>query len=142
MEPISTTLSPWEPSLLSLVLYFIFVMALVGILLFIAGWLGEKKKNLEKERPYECGVIPTGVARLYQPVAFYLVATFFLIFDVEAVFIFTWAVAFRQLGWLGWLQVSFFIFVLLISLFYIWNKGGLDWGVTRSRGRKNLKTWR
>jgi NADH-quinone oxidoreductase subunit A len=63
----------------------------------------------------------------YHPVPFYLVAIFFLIFDVEAAFIFAWAIAFRELGWAGWLEISLFIIILMLSLFYIWKKGGLDW---------------
>jgi hypothetical protein len=59
---------------------------------------------------------------------FYLLATFFLIFDVEALYILSWAVAAEPLGWEGWMQISFFIFVLLVSLFYLWKKGGLEWG--------------
>ena len=125
-------LSPWEPGMLSLAVYTAMVFGLLGLILMLTAWLGEKKKNPEKLRPYECGIIPTGLARLRYPVPFYLVATFFLIFDVEAAFIFTWAIAFRPLGWAGWLQISFFIIVLLVSLFYLWKKGGLDWGpVTR-----------
>ena len=76
--------------------------------------------------------IPTGTARLRYPVAFYLVAIFFLIFDVEGAFIFAWAIAHGTLGWAGWLQISFFIVLLLLGLLYIWRKGGLDWGpITR-----------
>ena len=124
------TASPWEPGLLSLLVYAFLVIGLVSILLFLAGWLGEKKKGPEKLRPFESGVIPTGTARFQYPVPFYLIATFFLIFDAEAIFIFSWAVAFHRLGWSGWLQISFFIIVLLISLLYIWKKGGLEWGPT------------
>lgn len=130
------TFSPWEPGLLSLALYSALVLGLLALLLFLAGWLGEYKKTPEKQRPYECGVIPTGEARFRFPVAFYLLAIFFLIFDVEAAYIFAWAVAFEHLGWLGWLQISFFIIVLLIALFYLWQKGGLDWGPAASNIRK------
>jgi NADH-quinone oxidoreductase subunit A len=112
---------------MSLVLYAAMVLALMGILLFLTRWIGEKKPTAEKLRPYECGIIPTGSARFPYPVPFYLVAIFFLIFDVEAAFIFAWAVAFRELGWAGWLEISVFIVILLFSLIYIWNKGGLDW---------------
>lgn len=112
----------------SLAAYTFMVLVLMGVILFLTAWLGEKKATPEKLRPYECGIIPTGPARLRYPVPFYLVATFFLIFDVEAAFIFTWGIAFRPLGWAGWLQISFFIMVLLVSLFYLWKKGGLDWG--------------
>ena len=136
MQPASSidvALSPWEPGLLGLALYSAMVLALIGALLFLAGRLGEKKENPEKARPYECGVIPTGPARFRYPVPFYLVAIFFLIFDVEAGFIFAWAVAFRELGWVGWLEIFFFISVLILGLFYIWKKGGLEWGPTTSR---------
>jgi NADH-quinone oxidoreductase subunit A len=129
MEPITGVgaLSPWEPGIFSLTIYGILVLGFVAAQLFLASWLGEKKKSIEKSRPYECGVIPTGTARLRYPVPFYLVAIFFLIFDLEGVFIFTWAVAYEDLGWPGWLQMSFFIVLLLIGLLYIWKKGGLDW---------------
>jgi NADH-quinone oxidoreductase subunit A len=127
-SPIPPGLTPWEPGMLSLGIYTALVLGLLGVILFLTSWLGQKKDTEEKLRPYECGVIPTGLARLHYPVPFYLVATFFLIFDVEAAFIFTWAIAFRPLGWAGWLQMSFFIIVLLGSLFYLWKKGGLDWG--------------
>jgi NADH-quinone oxidoreductase subunit A len=105
-------------------------LVLVIALLLTSSWLGEKKPNPEKRRPYECGIIPTGTARFRYPIAFYLIAAFFLIFDVEAAYIFSWAIAFDRLGWTGWLQISFFIVILLISLFYIWKKGGLEWGPT------------
>jgi NADH-quinone oxidoreductase subunit A len=128
MQPISpATLSPWVPGLLSFALYSVIVLAVLGLLLVLTRWLGEQKPDLEKARPYECGVIPTGGARFRYPVPFYLVAVFFLIFDVETALIFSWAVALEDLGWRGWLQISFFIIVLLISLIYLWKKGGLDW---------------
>ena len=129
MQPISGAgvLSPWEPGIFSLTIYLILVLVFVAAQLFLASWLGEKKRSLEKSRPYECGIIPTGTARLRYPVPFYLVAIFFLIFDVEGAYIFTWAVAYEDLGWPGWMQMSFFIVLLLIGLLYIWKKGGLDW---------------
>jgi NADH-quinone oxidoreductase subunit A len=128
MHPIApATLSPWVPGLFSLALFTAMVLGLLAILLFLTSWLGEKKIDAEKLRPYECGVIPTGSAYFRFPVPFYLVAAFFLVFDVEAAFVFAWAVAVMDLSWRGWLQMSFFIIVLLVSLFYLWKKGGLDW---------------
>ncbi len=128
MQPVSpAALSPWSPGLLSLVLYTAMVAGLLVLLLVLTRWLGEQKPDLEKARPYECGVIPTGWARFRYPVPFYLVAVFFLIFDVETALIYSWAVALDELSWRGWLQISFFIIVLLVSLFYLWLKGGLDW---------------
>ena len=134
------TLSPWAPGLFSFVLFVAIVLGLLAVLLFLTGWLGEKKPDPEKARPYECGVIPTGWARFRYPVPFYLVAVFFLIFDVEAAFIFSWAVAMEDLSWRGWLQISFFIIVLLLSLFYIWKKGGLDWSPIAPSRRISPKT--
>jgi NADH-quinone oxidoreductase subunit A len=121
-------LSPWEPGVFSLVIYFLVIVAVIGVMLFLSSWLGEKKSHPEKTRAYESGIIPTGTARLRYPVPFFLVAIFFLIFDVEGAFIFAWAVAWEDLGWTGWLQISFFIFVLLLGLAYIWRKKGLEWG--------------
>ena len=130
MQPMPSTgiLSPWEPGIFSLAIFVVLILIFVASQLFIAVWLGDKKKTIEKLRPYESGIIPTGTARLRYPVPFYLVAIFFLIFDVEGAFIFAWAAAQEELGWSGWLQISFFIGVLLLGLFYLWRKGGLDWG--------------
>ena len=132
MQPIvdGGSLSPWEPGVFSLVVFSLMIVALIALLLFVASWLGEKTSNSEKLRPYESGVIPTGSARLWYPVPFYLVAIFFLIFDVEGAYIFSWAIAWENLGWSGWLQIGFFIGVLILGLVYIWKKGGLEWGPT------------
>ncbi len=139
MQPASSldlAFSLWEPGVLSLAIFVFVVLTLIGVLLFLSSWLGEKKQSPEKVRPYECGVVPTGPARFHYPVPFYMVAIFFLIFDVEAAFIFAWAVAFHELGWVGWLEIFFFIFVLIFGLFYIWKKGGLEWGPTASKAPK------
>jgi len=135
MQPISGTgvLSPWQPSIFSLVLYMAIVMALTAALLFLSRWLGQRKSGEEKQRAYESGIIPTGQARLHYPVPFFMVAIFFLIFDVEGAFIFSWAIAAKSLGWAGWFQIGFFIFVLMGGLVYIWVKGGLEWGPNMSR---------
>lgn len=131
MHPIAVTeLSPWEPGIFSLFVYGVMVFALIAVLLLLASRIGEQKAGVEKSRAYESGVIPTGTARLRYPVPFFLVAIFFLIFDVEGVFIFTWAIAWKQLGWAGWLQITFFIGILILGLVYIWRKGGLTWGAS------------
>jgi len=120
--------SPWEPGLLSLAIYALMIFFVVAAMLFFAARLGKGQPALEKHEPYESGVRPTGSARFPFPIPFYLLATFFLIFDVEALYILSWAVAAEPLGWKGWMQITFFISVLLISLFYLWKKGGLEWG--------------
>ncbi len=123
----SETLSPWLPGSFSLIIFALAVFALMGIMLVLTAWLGEKRSNPAKALAYESGIIPTGNARLKYPVPFFMVAIFFLLFDVEGAFIFSWSVAFRSLGWTGWCQMAFFIFVLLLGLVYICMKGGLDW---------------
>lgn len=120
--------SPWEPGAFTLMLYAGIVLALLGTILFLAGWLGVRHVTPVKASPYESGVAATGSARFRYPVPFYLVAAFFLVFDVEVTFIFSWAVAFERLGWQGWLQISCFIGVLFVSLLYVWKKGGLEYG--------------
>ncbi|SPF45938.1 NADH-quinone oxidoreductase subunit A [Syntrophobacter sp. SbD1] len=128
MQPIAEgAMSPFGAGVFSLVVYTVLVAAFIASQLFLAAWVGEKKKSAEKLRPYECGIIPTGSARFRYPVPFYLVAIFFLIFDVEGAFIFTWAVVYEDVGLAGYAQMAFFIILLLVGLFYIWKHGGLDW---------------
>lgn len=116
-----------------LVLYTAAAVLLIGVLLLAAWWLGARSTSRDKELPYESGVIPTGSARLAYPVPFYLIAIFFIVFDVEAVFIFTWAVAWDELGLPGLIHITFFIVVLLLGLVWLWLKGGLEWGPSRER---------
>ncbi len=142
MESMSNVnvLSPWQPGILALGVFALMGLVLIVAFLCLASWLGQKKPNPEKLRPYECGIVPTGTARFPYPVAFYLTAAFFLIFDVEAAYIFSWAIAFDRLGWSGWLQISFFIAVLILSLLYLWKKGGLEWGPTARRSPVSPET--
>lgn len=119
------------PELLPMAIYTAIAVALIGVLLVAARWLGARSTNRNKEIPYESGVIPTGDARLAYPVPFYLIAIFFIVFDVEAAFVFTWAVAWDLLGLPGLLHITFFIVVLLLGLVWLWIKGGLEWGASR-----------
>lgn len=95
--------------------------------------LGERHKDLTTDEPYESGVRPFESARLRFSVKYYLVALFFVIFDVEAVFLFAWAVSVRETGWPGYAAVSVFILLLFAALAYVWKTGALDWG-RRARG--------
>jgi NADH-quinone oxidoreductase subunit A len=112
--------------------YSVLLLGVMALLLLLASWVGERKPSAEKERPYESGVIPTGEARNTRPLPFYLVAIFFLLFDLEAAFLFTWAVAYDRVGWGGFFGISFFIGILLLGVSYLWRKGGLDWGTSSS----------
>ena len=135
MNPLDSSLwySPWEPGLFGLAVYGVAVALVIAGLLAVSSFIGQRRPGTEKLRPYECGVVPTGAARLQTPVPFYLVAIFFLLFDVEGAFILSWAIGFRELGWQGWLAIVFFIAMLVLGLVYIWKKGGLDWGPSRRK---------
>ena len=122
------TAATFPGDLLALALYTAVAVLLIGFLLVAAYWLGAKSRSANKDMAYESGVIPTGSARLAYPVPFYLIAIFFIVFDVEAVFIFTWATAWDLLGIPGMIHITFFIVVLLLGLVWLWLKGGLDWG--------------
>jgi len=90
--------------------------------------LGPRKPSPEKQAPYECGMPAVGDARERQSVKFYLVAMIFLLFDIEVAFLYPWAMALRDLGWSGFLQVVIFMLLLLSGYVYVWRKGALDWG--------------
>ncbi len=100
--------------------------ALVSVLL--SNVLGPRKPTPEKQAPYECGMPPVGDARERQSVKFYLVAMIFLLFDIEVAFLYPWAMALRDLGWNGFVQVLLFMLLLLAGYVYIWRKGTLEWG--------------
>src|SRR6266511_244984 len=114
-----------------LAVYFTAVILLVAGMLALSYLLGQRHYERATGEPYESGVVSTGSARLRFSAKFYLIAMLFVIFDLEAVFIFAWAVAFRELGWVGYLAALFFIGVLLASLIYEWRIGALEWRVER-----------
>ena len=110
------------------IIYTALSIIIVTFLLMAAAFLGRGGASPNKSLPYESGIIPTGSARIATPVPFYLVAIFFIVFDVESAFILTWAAAWKELGFPGLMHITFFIVVLLCGLAWIWIKGGLEWG--------------
>ena len=96
--------------------------------IFLSQFLGPSNPSAEKSAPYECGMPAVGDARERQSVKFYLVAMIFLLFDIEVAFIYPWAMALRQLGWGGFVQVVLFMSLLVAGYVYVWRKGALDWG--------------
>ena len=106
---------------------------LISVLL--SSVLGPRKPTVEKSAPYECGMPPVGDARERQSVKFYLVAMIFLLFDIEVAFLYPWAMALRDLGWTGFVQVVLFMLLLLAGYVYVWRKGALDWGNEKLEGR-------
>jgi NADH-quinone oxidoreductase subunit A len=111
-----------------LVVYAGAVIVLVTSMLALSYVLGQRHQGTATGEPYESGIVSTGSARVRLSAEFYLVAMFFVIFDLEAVFIVAWAVAFREVGWGGYVEVVVFIGVLLAALVYLWRQGALDWG--------------
>ena len=110
------------------VLMLMFVAALVAGGMFTATTLlGPKAPNEDKPNPFECGNPSDGARKIRPSVKFYLTALLFVVFDIEAVMIYPWAVEFRSLGWTGFLTMGSFILVLVVVLVYVWRKGALEW---------------
>jgi NADH-quinone oxidoreductase subunit A len=122
-------------SLWPFVVYFIAVLLLVATMLGLSYVLGQRRANKATNMPFESGVLSVGSPQIHMAVEFYLVAIFFVIFDLETVFIFAWAVAFFELGWEGFLAVIIFIFILAIALIYELSTGALDWGLKTRAGK-------
>jgi len=115
--------------------YFFAVVALVAFMILLSYFLGERHRERATGEPYESGILSTGTARVRFDVKFYLVAVFFVVFDLEAVFIFAWAVSLRELKWAGYVEILIFIGVLMAALVYLWRLGALEWGKKKiSRG--------
>lgn len=110
-----------------LAVYFVLVMALAAAILTLSYLLGQRHREDETDLPYEGGLASVGSAHVRFPAKFYLVAMFFVIFDLESVFIFAWAVAGRALGWSGYVEMVIFVGILVIALAYLWRVGALDW---------------
>jgi NADH-quinone oxidoreductase subunit A len=107
--------------------------AFAGGSVLLSQFLGPRKPTPEKSAPYECGVPPVGDARERQSVKFYLVAMIFLLFDIEVAFLYPWAIAFRTLGWTGFVQILVFFVLLVAGYVYVWRKGVFDWSGERQR---------
>jgi NADH-quinone oxidoreductase subunit A len=109
---------------------FIFFIVAVGfalVTLFLSAIFGKRKITPQKMLPYECGMDPIGEARKRFSVRFYIVAMLFIVFDMEAVFLFPWAVIFRDLKIFGLIEMGVFIAILLVGFVYVWKKGALEW---------------
>lgn len=115
--------SPYFPLLVLFAIAGIIVLAL----LTFASKLGPRSSNPVKSEPFESGNPPRGDARIRFSVRFYLVAMLFLIFDLEVVFLYPWAIYFRQLGVFGLIQMAIFLIILTVGYIYVWKKGALEW---------------
>ena len=102
-------------------------MAVATLMLGLSYVLGRRVRNRVKDMPYESGIVPTGDARQRFSVKFYLVGMLFILFDIEAIFLYPWAVVYRQLKMFAFVEMLIFIVLILCGFFYIWKKGALDW---------------
>ena len=111
------------------------ILNATGVILTGAA-LGKRVRNRFKDMPYESGMRPIGSARERFSVKFYMVAMLFILFDIEAVFLYPWAVVYRDLRWFGFVEMVLFIGLVLAGYFYIWKKGVLEWGQSEEVERK------
>jgi len=114
------------PTFWPLGVYFAGVLVVVGGMVVSSYLLGVRTRNRKNIQPYESGIASTGSARVRLSADFYLFAVFFVIFDLESVFVYTWAIAVRELGWAGYASISVFVGSLAAALVYLWRLGALD----------------
>jgi len=117
------------PVLVQIIIAVVIASALVAITFL----LGKRVKDRVKDSPYECGIAPTGSARERFSVKFYLVGIVFILFDIETVFLYPWAVVFRELKMFAFVEMLLFIVLILAGFFYIWKKGALNWATEAPR---------
>jgi NADH-quinone oxidoreductase subunit A len=111
-------------------------MAIAGGLVAASSLLGKHAKSPLKDTPYESGMAPVGSARERFSVKFYMVGMIFILFDIEAVFLYPWAVVYRQLKLFGFFEMLIFVLLILVGFFYVWKKGALDWSYQKEDGSK------
>ncbi len=110
-----------------LLLMFILACGMAGALITVSTVIGRHKHTREKDAPYECGILPTGDARQPFSVHFYMVALIFILFDIEAIFLFPWALVYHKLNVFGFVEMLLYIMILLVGYIFLWKKGALDW---------------
>jgi NADH-quinone oxidoreductase subunit A len=118
---------------LPLLIHFLVALALAGAIVLLSYFIGYRRPTRAKMAPYECGMTPIGDARERFSVKFYLVAMLFILFDIEAVFLYPWAVILRDLKMFGFWEMLVYIGIMLVGFFYVWKKGALDWGKPSAR---------
>jgi NADH-quinone oxidoreductase subunit A len=118
---------------LPLLVHLAMVVGMAAVIVLLSWFVGRHKPNKAKMSPYECGMQPTGEARRHFSVKFYLVAMMFILFDVEAVFLYPWAILLRELKVFGLYEMFVYLGVVLVGFVYIWKKGVLDWSKAKER---------
>jgi NADH-quinone oxidoreductase subunit A len=110
-----------------LLVFFLAAIAFAVLAIMVSSVLGPKSPSATKAQPYECGIVPAETARRRLPVGFYLTAMLFIVFDVEAIFVYPWAVILRELSFRGLVEMGVFVGILGLTLLYVWRKGALEW---------------
>ena len=117
--------------LFPLIVYGVIVVGLIAGFLVLSAFLGQKRSDHATADVYESGVLPTGSPNIKISVPFYLTAILFIIFDLEVVFLFAWAISIREAGWVGFIEIFIFIGILIAGLIYLWRSGALEWRTRR-----------
>jgi len=112
---------------LPILLFFVAAVLFAGGSIILSSVMGPRRPQAAKLEPYECGIAPVGLARERFSIHFYLVAMLFILFDIEIIFLYPWAVVYRELTWFGFFEMGGFVLVLVFGLAYVWRKGGLEW---------------
>lgn len=131
-------LTSYTPQTWAFGVYVAAVLFVVTLMIVLSAILGSRNHGRAKNEAFESGVVGVGGGHLRFSAKFYLVAMFFVIFDLEAVFLYAWAVSVRESGWAGFIEAVIFISVLLIGLVYVWRLGALDWAPKTRAGRRSL----
>ncbi len=116
-------LADYVPILILLIL----ATGLAGLVLMVGLLVGPRRPTPTKLSPYESGMSPIGRAQRRMPIQYYLIATLFILFDIEVIFLYPWAITYRRLGLFGLVEMGVFILILLVGYFYLWKKGALEW---------------
>jgi NADH-quinone oxidoreductase subunit A len=122
-----------------IVIYFLFSLVIIAGMMAVSYVLGQRHSERATGAPYEGGILSEGTAQIRFSAKFYLVAMFFVVFDLESVFIYAWALEARELGWTGYAEIVVFIVILAAALIYLWRLGALDWA---PKGRRKTELGR
>ncbi|MBN2384799.1 NADH-quinone oxidoreductase subunit A [bacterium] len=114
-------------SYFAIIVMIILALGVAGFMLFVAFFLGPRRPGIQKMSVYECGIEPKEEARTRIPVKFFLIAILFILFDIEVIFLYPWAVLFQRLGWFGLIEMLFFLMILGLGYIYLYKKGAFEW---------------
>ena len=112
---------------LPIAILFILATAIAALVIILGVVFGPRRRTFRKSAPYESGMQPIGPGTRRMNVRYYLVAVLFILFDVEIIFFYPWAVNFRTLGWFGFIEMLIFVAILLVGYVYVWKKGAFEW---------------